>query len=67
MASIDTNQSMRDDHLRTNDFFDAENYPTSHLKSTGLKRVTDAEWKLVDRPHHSRRDQAGGVRPGVPG
>ena len=46
MASIDTNQSMRDDHLRTNDFFDAENYPTITIKSTGLERVTDAEWKL---------------------
>ena len=45
-ASIHTNQSMRDDHLRTNDFFDAENYPTITLKSTGLKKVTDTEWKL---------------------
>ena len=46
VASIDTNQSMRDDHLRTNDFFDAENHPTITLKSTGLQRVTDTEWKL---------------------
>ncbi len=46
VASIDTNQSMRDDHLRTNDFFDAENYPTITIKSTGLQRVTDSEWKL---------------------
>src|ERR1700722_4463880 len=46
VASIDTNQSMRDDHLRTNDFLDAETYPTLTLKSTGLKRITDAEWKL---------------------
>src|SRR5271163_2367407 len=45
-ASIHTNQSMRDDHLRTNDFLDAENHPTITIKSTGLKRVTDAEWKL---------------------
>lgn len=46
VASIDTNQSMRDDHLRTNDFFDAENYPTITIKSTGLTRITDSEWKL---------------------
>jgi polyisoprenoid-binding protein YceI len=46
-ASIHTNQSMRDDHLRTNDFLDAENYPTLTLKSTGLKKVTDSEWKLL--------------------
>jgi len=46
-ASIHTNQSMRDDHLRTNDFLDAETYPTITLKSTGLKKVTDAEWTLT--------------------
>ena len=45
-ASIHTNQSMRDDHLRTNDFLDAENHPTITLKSTGLKKVTDTEWTL---------------------
>jgi polyisoprenoid-binding protein YceI len=46
-ASINTNQSMRDDHLRTNDFLDAENFPTLTLKSTGLKRITDSEWTLL--------------------
>jgi polyisoprenoid-binding protein YceI len=46
-ASIHTNQSMRDDHLRTNDFLDVENYPTLSLKSTSLKRITDQDWKLT--------------------
>jgi polyisoprenoid-binding protein YceI len=46
-ASIHTNQSMRDDHLRTNDFLDVETYPTITLKSTSLKKVTDSEWKLT--------------------
>jgi polyisoprenoid-binding protein YceI len=46
-ASIHTNQSMRDDHLRTNDFLDVENYPTITIKSTSLKPVTDTEWKLT--------------------
>jgi polyisoprenoid-binding protein YceI len=46
-ASIHTNQSMRDDHLRTNDFLDAENFPLLTLKSTSLKRITDSEWKLT--------------------
>src|ERR1700722_3170204 len=46
-TSIHTNQSMRDDHLRTNDFLDAENYPTLTLKSTGLKKVSDSEWTLT--------------------
>jgi polyisoprenoid-binding protein YceI len=45
-TSIHTNQSMRDDHLRTNDFLDAENFPTITLKSTGLKKISDSEWKL---------------------
>jgi polyisoprenoid-binding protein YceI len=46
-ASIHTNQSMRDDHLRTNDFLDVANHPTLTLKSTGVKRVSDSEWILT--------------------
>jgi polyisoprenoid-binding protein YceI len=45
-SSIHTNQSMRDDHLRTSDFLDAETYPTLDLKSTGFKQVSDTEWKM---------------------
>ena len=46
-ASINTGNDMRDDHLRTNDFLDAPNYPTLTLKSTGLTKVSDQEWKLA--------------------
>ncbi len=46
-ASIHTNQGMRDDHLRTNDFLDAENHPLLTLKSTGLQKVSDTKWKLA--------------------
>ena len=46
-ASIDTGTQMRDDHLRTNDFLDAPNHPKLTLKSTGLTRVSDSEWKLA--------------------
>ena len=46
-ASIETNQSMRDDHLRTNDFLDVTNYPTLTLVSTGLRRVDDSQWVLT--------------------
>jgi polyisoprenoid-binding protein YceI len=46
-ASIHTNQSMRDDHLRTNDFLDVANYPTLNLKSTALKYVGDDHWDLT--------------------
>lgn len=46
-ASIDTGVEQRDDHLRTNDFLDAPNFPTITVQSTGLTRVSDAEWKLA--------------------
>jgi polyisoprenoid-binding protein YceI len=46
-SSIETGVDMRDDHLRNNDFLDVPNNPTITLKSTGLTRVTDAEWKLA--------------------
>ncbi len=45
-ASIHTNQQMRDDHLRSNDFLDVPNHPTLTLKSTGLKRVDETNWVL---------------------
>jgi polyisoprenoid-binding protein YceI len=37
MASIDTGNADRDGHLRTNDFFDVEQYPTMALRSTGFE------------------------------
>jgi len=46
-ATIHTNQSMRDDHLRTNDFLDVATYPTLTLKSTGLNQVDDSHWVLT--------------------
>jgi polyisoprenoid-binding protein YceI len=45
-ASIHTNQSQRDDHLRTNDFLDVPNYPTLTLVSTGLRQVDETNWVL---------------------
>ncbi len=45
-ASIHTNQPQRDEHLRTNDFLDAPNYPTLTLVSTGLRRVDETNWVL---------------------
>lgn len=46
-ASINTGNSMRDDHLRTNDFLDVPNYPTLSLTSVGLRRVDDSHWVLT--------------------
>ena len=41
MASIDTGDANRDNHLRTNDFFDVEHHPTMTLRSTGIERRGD--------------------------
>ena len=45
-GSIHTNQSMRDDHLRTNDFLDVPNHPTLTISGKGLTRRSDSEWTL---------------------
>ena len=37
VASIDTGVAQRDDHLRTNDFFDAPNHPKILFKSTKIE------------------------------
>ena len=42
VASIDTRQAQRDEHLRTNDFFDAATFPQITFSSTSVKQV-DAE------------------------
>jgi polyisoprenoid-binding protein YceI len=41
MDSIDTGNSDRDGHLRTNDFFDVEQFPTMSLRSTGIDPAGD--------------------------
>jgi polyisoprenoid-binding protein YceI len=37
VASIDTANAQRDEHLRTNDFFDAPTYPEITFRSTGVE------------------------------
>jgi polyisoprenoid-binding protein YceI len=41
MASVETGDANRDNHLRTNDFFDIEHHPTMTLRSTGLEQRGD--------------------------
>jgi polyisoprenoid-binding protein YceI len=36
VGSVDTRNAQRDGHLRTNDFLDAENYPTIEFRSTSI-------------------------------
>lgn len=45
-ASIDTNVTDRDNHLKSADFFDSENYPNITFKGE-LKKISDDEYKLV--------------------
>jgi polyisoprenoid-binding protein YceI len=46
-GSVDTRDGNRDNHLRTNDFFDVENHPTWTFASTAIRPVNGTEW-LVD-------------------
>ena len=46
-TSIDTNQEQRDAHLKSADFFDAENYPKINFQSTSFNKISDHEYELV--------------------
>lgn len=37
VSSIDTKDASRDNHLRSADFFDVENFPTMQFRSTGVR------------------------------
>jgi polyisoprenoid-binding protein YceI len=45
-GSVDTRDETRDNHLRTNDFFDVENHPTWTFESTGVTAVSPTSWKV---------------------
>jgi polyisoprenoid-binding protein YceI len=44
--SISTNNDQRDAHLRTGDFFDAENHPQLAFESDKLEKTDDENYKL---------------------
>jgi polyisoprenoid-binding protein YceI len=44
VASIDTGNADRDNHLRTNDFFDAPNHPKITFKSAGIEAKGDGAY-----------------------
>lgn len=46
-ASVNTRNEGRDEHLRSVDFFDAENYPVISFKSLQVTNVKGEEFKLV--------------------
>lgn len=46
VASIDTGEPKRDEHLKTPDFFDVAKYPTITFKSTKVEAAGDRRFKL---------------------
>ncbi|MGB8650366.1 MAG: YceI family protein [Mycobacteriales bacterium] len=47
IASISTGQKQRDEHLRTNDFFDAPSFPTGTFVSTSVKQTGDDTFEMT--------------------
>ena len=45
--SISTNQDQRDEHLKSDDFFNAAEFPKLSFKSTSFTKEGDSEYKLV--------------------
>ncbi len=46
-ASVHTNQDQRDEHLRSADFFDVDNYPEIGFESTSIERIDDENYRIV--------------------
>jgi polyisoprenoid-binding protein YceI len=44
--TIDTNNTERDNHLKSADFFDAEKFPTMHFISTKIENISDNNFKI---------------------
>ncbi len=45
-GSVNTRDENRDNHLRTNDFFDVENHPTWTFVTTSITPESASEWKV---------------------
>jgi len=46
-ASIDTNETRRDEHLRSADFFDVENHPTIEFESTRVEHKDRGDYRVT--------------------
>jgi polyisoprenoid-binding protein YceI len=46
VASVETGESQRDAHLRSADFFDAENIPEIAFESTSIRETGDGEYEI---------------------
>lgn len=47
VKSVDTGQEMRDGHLQSGDFFEAEQYPTITFESTSFTKTDDENYKMI--------------------
>lgn len=47
VKSIDTDNEMRNEHLKGPDFFDAAKFPQLTFKSTSFKKVSDKKYKVT--------------------
>ena len=45
-ASVDTGNQMRDDDLRSENFFAADRFPTIHFESKRVEKTRDEHWKV---------------------
>ena len=48
-ASVNTGVDMRDNHLKSGDFFDVATYPTITFVSTGIREVSPGKYKLTGK------------------
>ena len=46
-TSVDTNQAQRDEHLRSAEFFDSEQYPKMTFQSTSMKKINDDTYTVT--------------------
>ncbi|MGR9047316.1 YceI family protein [Halobacillus faecis] len=47
VTSINTGNEQRDGHLRSGDFFEADQYPNLVFRSTSIKKITDDEFEVT--------------------
>jgi polyisoprenoid-binding protein YceI len=48
-ASVDTSEAQRDDHLRSPDFFDAEQHPELSFESTQIEALDNEEFRITGK------------------
>jgi polyisoprenoid-binding protein YceI len=49
VASIDTDDAKRDGHLKSKDFFDADQYSDITFESTGFKKVSGTQYEIAGK------------------